>query len=404
MADSTLSFFGKSKSRHDSPAESRRLIEMQGFLFWGLQLFLWFFVGAFAYHVNKQILLPRFSHADSLLAATTRFSTAITVSTALGWGYNSLFRRSRSRRVFFAASFLLLVIAAVVETALFLFCVLIFNKSLLVHANDWVKLVTFLVHRIEFLGIWSLLFLGIFFWKQYQSVKLQKAQAESALLASELSRLQLQIHPHFLFNSLTAVLACRHNPDDVSQVVIGLGEYLQFCLTRQEMRAPLAIEIEALQQYVVVEQYRFGETLHCQLHCTPDAAAAVVPTMIITPLLENAFKYGGRTTTGQLVVEVDCRIQIDRLIITVFNTGHWIEPTSVKTGGLGLANLRSRLLLLGLTDAQLECGPFEADPLKKGVRCQLTLPLDPTFQNPDSQNPSLTSVASPPLFREATPP
>ena len=170
------------------------------------------------------------------------------------------------------------------------------------------------------------------------------------------------------------------------------------------MRAPLAIEIEALQQYVVVEQYRFGETLNCQLHCTPEAAAAVVPTMIITPLLENAFKYGGRTTTGQLVVEVDCRIQIDRLIITVFNTGHWIEPTSVKTGGLGLANLRSRLLLLGLTDAQLACGPFEADPLKKGVRCQLTLPLDPTFQNPDSQNPSLTSVASPPLFREATPP
>jgi LytS/YehU family sensor histidine kinase len=93
------------------------------------------------------------------------------------------------------------------------------------------------------------------------------------------------------------------------------------------------MEIEALKQYVVVETYRFGATLDCQIDCTPDAAAAVVPTMIITPLLENAFKYGGRTTTGQLIVEVDCQIRGDRLFVTVFNTGSWIEPTSVREGG-----------------------------------------------------------------------
>ena len=56
------------------------------------------------------------------------------------------------------------------------------------------------------------------------------------------------------------------------------------------MRAPLAGDIEVLKQYFVVEQYRFGETLNCHLHCTPAAAAAaIVSTMIITPLLENAF-------------------------------------------------------------------------------------------------------------------
>ena len=55
------------------------------------------------------------------------------------------------------------------------------------------------------------------------------------------------------------------------------------------MRAPLAREIEVLKQYFVVEQYRFGETLSCQLHCTPAAAAAIVSKMSITPLLENAF-------------------------------------------------------------------------------------------------------------------
>ena len=411
MANSTPSDFGRPKLIQDSPPNASRLIEMEGFLFWGLQLIFWFFVAANVYYLNRHYLVSNISVADSLLLATTRFCIAIPISTALGWGYNSLFRFSRNRQFFLAASLLLIGLAAVVETSLFVMFLYLVKKTLISYLNDQLKLITIVMHRVEFLGFWSMMFCGIFFWKQLQSVKLQKAQAESALLASELSRLQLQIHPHFLFNSLTAVLACRHNPDDVSQVVLGLSKYLRFCLTRQEMRAPLAMEIEALKQYFVVEQYRFGEKLSCQLHCTPAAATAIVPTMIITPLLENAFKHGGRTSKGTLIVEVDCQIQIDRLIITVFNTGRWIEPTSVMEGGLGLANLRSRLSLLGLTDAQLECGSFEADPLKKGVRCQLMLPLDPAFQNPVLQNPVLqnpvlqnpspTTVESPSSFHEA---
>ena len=80
-------------------------------------VFCWFFV----YHLKKQVLIPRFSHADSWLVATTRFCTAISVSTAWGWGYNSIFRCSRSRLFFCAASLLLLEVAAVVETTLFVF-------------------------------------------------------------------------------------------------------------------------------------------------------------------------------------------------------------------------------------------------------------------------------------------
>ena len=79
------------------------------------------FFGFFVYHLNKQFLIPRFSHADSWLVATTRFCTAISVSTAWGWGYNSIFRCSRSRLFFCAASLLLLEVAAVVETTLFVF-------------------------------------------------------------------------------------------------------------------------------------------------------------------------------------------------------------------------------------------------------------------------------------------
>jgi hypothetical protein len=401
MANGPSSDCGKLMPNPDSrvqPSRTDRLVKIQGSLFWGLQLLFWFAVSAFFYHMNRHFLVPPLSGADALTIAVTRFCIAIPISTALGWGFESLSHSGRSRRQFFGIALLLIVIASVAETYLFLYF-LSFKPGFLVeiYENRHIKSFTLLLNRIEFLGTWSLMFFGLFFWKQLQSVKLQMAQAESALLASELSRLQLQIHPHFLFNSLTAVLACRHNPDDVSRVVIGLSEYLRFCLTRQEMLAPLDVEIEALKQYVVVEKYRFRENLDCQVACTPGAAAAVVPAMIITPLLENAFKYGGRTTKGKLIVKVDCQIQLDRLIITVFNTGYWIEPTSVKVGGLGLANLRSRLSLLGLADAQLECGPFAADPLQKGVRCQLILPLRLDFPNQVLQKPSPTSLLSAPL-------
>ena len=383
MANSTPSYFVKPKLRSSPLPVAQRPIKTEGSLFWSLQFLFWGFVGTLIHFLSRYFFVADFSRADSLLVATTRFCVGIPVSTALGWGDNSASRFSRNRKRFLAASAGLILIAALVETSLFIFIIFLIKSYLLNYIDTRLKLITFFLHRIEFLSFWSLMFFGIFFWKRLQSVKLQMARAESALLTSELSRLQLQIHPHFLFNSLTAVLSCRHNPDDVTRVVRGLSQYLRFCLTRQEMLAPLAMEMEALQQYVVVEQYRFGETLDCQIHCTPEAAAAVVPTMIITPLLENAFKYGGQTSTDQLIVEVDCQIQVEQLIITVFNTGYWIEPTSVKEGGLGLANLKSRLALLGLADAQLKCGPFAADPLKKGVRCQLILPLHRDFQPTD---------------------
>jgi hypothetical protein len=116
MATRTPACFGKPKLRQDS----RRLIEMEGFLFWGLQLLFWFF-WFFCLSFKQTILNSCFSHADSWLVATTRFCTAISVSTAWGWGYNSIFRCSRSRLFFCAVSLLLLEVAAVVETTLFVF-------------------------------------------------------------------------------------------------------------------------------------------------------------------------------------------------------------------------------------------------------------------------------------------
>ena len=191
--------------------------------------------------------------------------------------------------------------------------------------------------------------------QKIRSVELKAAQAETSLRVSELDRLEAQLQPHFLFNALTAVLACRHDPDAVACVTTGLSEYLRFCLSRQANFEPLSQEIEGLEHFLVVQQVRFGASLDCQIRCSPEARSAVVPAMLVGPLLDNAFKYGAQTSPGKLSIEVDCCIENKELIVTVFNSGCWVEPGSMGRRGTGLENLMSRLELLGVEGAQLAC-------------------------------------------------
>lgn len=95
-----------------------------------------------------------------------------------------------------------------------------------------------------------------------------------------------------------------------------------------------------------------------------------MPPVLIEPLLDNAFKHGAATSPEPLVIVVDCRVEDSVLIITIDNSGRWIEPGTGGRRGTGIENLRRRLDLLDVRDASLEAGPV-AD----GVRAILRLPL-----------------------------
>lgn len=225
-------------------------------------------------------------------------------------------------------------------------------------------------YRVAVLGLGLLFFALGSQWRRVKSLELRSAEAEAALRTSELSRLEEQIQPHFLFNALTAVLACRHDPDAVASVTIGLSEHLRSCLGRQRTLEPLSLEIDALGHYLTVQRVRFGRNLDCRIACSPEARDLRVPPVIVEPLLDNAFKHGSATSPEPLVIVVDCRVEDSVLIITVDNSGRWIEPRSGGRRGTGLDNLRRRLELLDVRDALLEAGPV-AD----GVRAILRLPL-----------------------------
>ena len=225
-------------------------------------------------------------------------------------------------------------------------------------------------YRVAVLGVGMLLFALGSQRQRMKSLEQRNAKAEAALRTSELQRLEAQLQPHFLFNALTAVLACRHDPEAVASVTIGLSEHLRFCLSRQGVLEPLSREIDALEHYLAVQRARFGRRLDCRLDCTAEARELLVPPAIVEPLLDNALKHGAITSLDPLRIVVDCRREGSALVVTVDNSGTWIEPGADGRRGTGLANLRKRLDLLDFPDAALESGPAS-----EGVRASLRLPL-----------------------------
>lgn len=193
---------------------------------------------------------------------------------------------------------------------------------------------------------------------------------ELALRSSELARLGEQVQPHFLFNALTAVVACRHDPDAVSEVTGSLAEYLRFCLATTDCHAPLDRELDAIEHLLVVHQARLRSAIECRIDSTPEARVLPVPPMLVGPLVENALKYGARTSPPPLTIAIDAGIEDGRLRIAVVNSGTWVDRATDRPGGTGLANLRRRLDLAGLTGATVTVAPGDGT-----VTGEITLPV-----------------------------
>lgn len=154
------------------------------------------------------------------------------------------------------------------------------------------------------------------------------------------------MNPHFLFNALNAVVASKHDPEAVESVTRNLAEYLRFTLGEARTFEPLARELQALENYLAVQQARFGENLACRIACDRAAHAVLVPPMLIQPLLENALHYGAKTSRMPLKVEVTTKVANGHLEVAVANSGRWVPPDATRSPSTGIRSLRKRLALL----------------------------------------------------------
>ena len=223
--------------------------------------------------------------------------------------------------------------------------------------------------RVATFMIWMLLYFGI------KSLKLHAA-IEREFQQSELKLLRSQVHPHFLFNALATIMAVRKDEALVSQVTQSLADYLRFSLAQEsqdQVKHPLGQEVTALENYLLVEKIRFQEKLETRIGVSEEACAAHVPTALIQPLLDNAIKYGQKTSPPPLCIAIEARLSAGRLLMMVENSGHWVEPHGPQSIGLGIANLRKRLHLLYGDQAELTF-----DRTATTVRAQVSLPVSET--------------------------
>jgi LytS/YehU family sensor histidine kinase len=148
---------------------------------------------------------------------------------------------------------------------------------------------------------------------------------------------------------------------------------LRFTLRETSLWEPLGRELDALENYMAIQDARFGEDLVCTVACERRARQLLVPPMLIQPLVENALKYGADTGPRPLLVQVKVVIRDDVLVVEVANTGRWVVPDGRRGGGLGMRTLRTRLRMLYGSDASV------AHETDKGWVCvSVRLPIDPS--------------------------
>lgn len=200
--------------------------------------------------------------------------------------------------------------------------------------------------RFYSLALWNSAYFGLSFMLSHQALKLEAADARLATRSSELRQLQSQLNPHFLFNALTLVQNKIDLASPGQEVVQMLSDYLRYSLATSGQLEPLGRELDALESYLELQRARFVGNLDCFIEASPAALKVLVPPMLVQPLLENAFKFGPRTSAMPMRVEVTAAVENDVLQVAVANSGCWVPPGSGDSFGSGLANLRRRLILL----------------------------------------------------------
>jgi two-component system LytT family sensor kinase len=209
-------------------------------------------------------------------------------------------------------------------------------------------------HFIIYIGVLSAGFARDYFLR-YRARELETArlQSETARLMTQLaearlSALNAQLNPHFLFNTLNAVSSLvERDPRGVRRMIARLSELLRYTLDGgSESEVLLGQEIAFLERYLEIMQIRFQGQLEIEIQIGDDAREALVPSLILQPLVENAVKHGVDKISETGKIRIQARREVERLVLTVSDNGPGPSNTeSLKNGenGVGLENIRQRL-------------------------------------------------------------
>ena len=206
-------------------------------------------------------------------------------------------------------------------------------------------------------------------------LELRSSQLERQLAEAHLSALKMQLHPHFLFNTLNTimVLVRQQKGREAEEMLARLSDLLRCVLDDvQAQEVPLSRELEYLQLYLSIEQVRFQDRLRVDIAADPEVLDAALPHMALQPIVENAIRHGiGRSSTAGQIGITACRVN-ESVEIKIRDDGPGLAAANGTTGGgIGLANTRARLRELYGDAASLKVENAE----RGGVVATMVLPF-----------------------------
>ncbi len=229
--------------------------------------------------------------------------------------------------------------------------------------------------HINLLTYWVIVALnhGFYYYEQSRARELAWSRMETDLANAQLQVLNMQLHPHFLFNTLNSISTLiSEDPQAARQMVLKLSDLLRASLNKIDQPAvPLQQELELLECYISIEQTRFKDRLVIEKEIAASALVCEVPTMILQPLVENAVRHGiGKHRQADRISIVAQRSN-GHLLLEVRNCiGSMENGGSSPNRGIGLANTRARLEQLYNGRHSFEIANREGG----GVAVKLTLP------------------------------
>ena len=241
------------------------------------------------------------------------------------------------------------------------------------------------------LGAWSALYYATNFFLQIEEQNDQLLRLESQATGAQLAMLRYQLNPHFLFNTLNSIstLVLLKQTEPANAMLSRLSSFLRYTLINEPTgrgRVTVAQEVETLKLYLDIERMRFEERLRTMFRIDPASTTALLPSLLLQPLVENAIKYAVSPQESGAEITIAVQAIGTNLRITVSDTGpglqiddddHRLSGVTFDGGeqvstGVGLANIRDRL-----AQAYGAAHRFETmDPPEGGFAVIIEIPLE----------------------------
>ncbi len=223
---------------------------------------------------------------------------------------------------------------------------------------------------------WSGLYFGFKYYESLQQEREATLKASALAQEAQLKMLRYQLNPHFLFNTLNAIstLVLDQQNRVANQAVARLSEFLRYTLDQDPMKkVTLRQELDALNLYLGIEKLRFGERLRLEFDVDERVESALVPSLLLQPLVENSLKHAIAVRESGGAILVHAGVEAGKLRLSVTDDGPGLAAGKAGGNGLGvgLRNTRERLQVLYGDRQQVDT--HDAAP---GLKIEIRIPLE----------------------------